>query len=776
MLPQSHSSADGSANEIGVQWQEVQQQLPPDYPEPRHSPLQDTKGANNASTESITEQRSEGSGSRNVKTKAIVHPPNNSNDSREIIPHSFSPTVAVYASADTQELIRLKGVYGGFCGLLRPFGERIHGKVVIRDSVGASKSWENFGINFIELRAEVISPFRDKHHLEYKNKDQVGDHEPTSDRMNKYQSHAAQTPLSTVDMVVERYLYDGGFLHSNKGDDSHPISTQQRSQSVMAAPYYIHFLRKLLANRPMLAHETFSHPVACVIAISSQNPAPIDTLRDLYSDTHQGNSKVPDWVGNEFLRYYVLVHDEEHDDITKSTALFEQMKRHFGLHCHLLRLKVAECSSTNEDCVEIPACTWLSAEEELRNNEYKGSRGQPFFCKHAKSSPDNNFNSDGLKSYLFEFDVAAIKTFIREMTTQSIVPFMEGRVAYWNDQVAARRRGISGRFMSLSKRWTGFGSTRGTKPSPTNTVTAAGNNSYSTQGFYLPDSPEAIMHRLAGYAFMLRDWKLSSSIYEILKTDFGDDKAWKYHAFVSEMLAISLLLTMPLAAPRLKLEAVDHALDAASYSYITRCANFPGAVRCLIVSAELLGTQSGSAAEGAGRWMTRLLELTIMSPLAQNLISERLSGSYTSQQGVGLEHVGSRRRKAAFWNLLAAEAWLSFGNLASAEARHCDAGQFYSSELTRNPLPLLSGMQSYWENVQRKMAISSGGPQDSVQKDPFPDDTETIVQEQTEKPRIGISGKLKRTSILDVPKSPPRIFHAVSHQEEIPGSFNDGFT
>lgn len=38
------------------------------------------------------------------------------------------------------------------------------------------------------------------------------------------------------------------------------------------------------------------------------------------------------------------------------------------------------------------------------------------------------------------------------------------------------------------------------------------------------------MRKLADFAFMLRDWKLAHSVYDLLRTDFNNDKAWKYYA------------------------------------------------------------------------------------------------------------------------------------------------------------------------------------------------------------------------------------------------------
>jgi hypothetical protein len=82
---------------------------------------------------------------------------------------------------------------------------------------------------------------------------------------------------------------------------------------------------------------------------------------------------LPHWVNNTFLRYYVLVHDEDNDDIAKSTALYEQMKRHFGLHCHLLRLRSAQCVPSDDDSVRLPQSEWIAASEEIAAIQKRGS-------------------------------------------------------------------------------------------------------------------------------------------------------------------------------------------------------------------------------------------------------------------------------------------------------------------------------------------------------------------------------------------------------------------
>ncbi|KAL9120782.1 MAG: hypothetical protein Q9187_002657 [Circinaria calcarea] len=722
------------------------------------SSLNDTSQSHASSAESPRKGSGESTPSQDAIAPLPLDARNETDDPREIILQSFLPTVAVYASADTEELIRLKGVYGGLCGLLKPFGERIQGKVVIRDSVGASRSWENFGIHFVEFGPKSRALVLDRQLGEKGDESEFFSSQPLSASIRPIHLDSQSQHNSTpIDEIVRRHLFIDG--QTSQGKDS-KLDLNARLGSDTRAPvppYYAHYLRKLLANRPMVAHETLSHPVACIIAISSQSSSPIETLRELYGDTRQGEKRVPAWAGNEYLRYYILVHDEEQDDIAKSTALFEQMKKHFGLHCHLLRLKSSECGPDRHDGIELPLSSWPSAEDEFREVRQK----------------DGDFGLDDLQPHIFESDAAAIRTFIREMATQSVVPFMEGRVTAWNDQVASRRRGISGRFMSLSKRWTGFGTSRGIKSSSANSVGSSGCNYDSAQGFYAPDSPEATMHRLADYAFMLRDWKLASSIYEILRTDFGDDKVWRYHAAASEMAAISLLFSAPITGLRSTIEAVDQMLDAASYSYITRCANPPAAVRCLVLAVELLRSRGGTAAEDAAKWAARLLELRILSPLAQVLVAERLAVCCASRLGIGRLLWGSRHRKAAFWSLLASELWLSSNNIVNAKARFQDASALYGIPIERDKLPSFSGMHDVWQ----RFGESVDNQNDPPLMDASIVNTNGIVDEESE--QFGTDDCFRNTArpmALGSSGPPPSGIYSMAQQRKDLGYSNDGFS
>ncbi|PZD27540.1 TRAPPC-Trs85 domain containing protein [Pyrenophora tritici-repentis] len=549
-------------------------------------------------------------------------PPGVSDEYRTLIQQAFVPCVAVLADAQTDELIRAKGLEGGLLQLLRPFGESVPGKVTIRDSNGASKSWDDFGVRFIGVD-DAYPDLR---------VDTGGQRTSTSSIRRPRRTGG---DVSQIEELVDRHLQYSEFNrqdpvpdYMNKGEAPVPQTDSTSS------PFHTLYLRRLLSGLPVVPHETFSHPVAGIIAISSRNPHPIEELRRLYNRQHDGDLRFPQWVENDFLRYYVLIHDEETGDIAKSNQTFDSMKRHFGLHCHLLRLKSQQCIASDDDSVRLPTCEWMSASEELAEIQRRETTDD--ITDPAPYFPDS--------------DISSLRTFIRELVTQSIIPNMERSVSTWNEQILSRRRGLSGRFMSLSKRWTPFGSSR-TSSSSSSTISS--NSNYdSLQGFYRPDAPEAIMRRLADYCFMLRDWKLALSTYDILRTDFQNDKAWRHYAGAAEMAALSALMNpQPLSStPKTRAENIDAWIEAAN--------------------AHLVG------------------------PAGHALITERISACYAIRTGTGHYKLGSRRRKAALWAVLAAQNWFQQEKAVQAERALDTALKLFNTRIEHSGTPGSVGLGS----------------------------------------------------------------------------------
>lgn len=322
------------------------------------------------------------------------------------------------------------------------------------------------------------------------------------------------------------------------------------------------------------------------------------------------------------------------------------------------------------------------------------------------------------------------------MVTQSIVPNMERDVAKWNDQVASKRRGLSGRFVSLSKRWTPFGSAARSATNPLGTSASSASNYDSLQGFYRPDTPEAIMRKLADYAFMLRDIKLAQSTYDLLQIDFHNDKAWKYYAGTNEMAAISTLLNTQAWSSKTR-ENINQLLESASYSYSTRCAAPYHALRTLALGVELLKLRGSSTAEDAARWACRVLENRLVGPVGHALFTERVAACLMSRRGMGQLHEwGSRRRKSAMWSTLAADSWLGLDKISQAELCLDDASRLYrqGSDDTPSPLPF-AGMQEFLEALRAAISgvrNAAEGYYGKIERDEEATRVDEPIQEESE--------------------------------------------
>jgi hypothetical protein len=297
-------------------------------------------------------------------------------ETRQIILRGFAPNVAVLASDDLDGLLRERGFKNGFLELLRPYGETVMGKVTVREGTGTSKSWDDFGIRFFGIKEAIIT----------QQQQAPGSTRPSldlraSEPITLFEASTVGGDISHVEEVVDRHLNFAELRPSSRGAESlnspADTATTPAIDTKTISPFYSLYLRRMLSGLPLSPHETFTHPVACVIAISSRNLSPIDEFKRLYASTNTGN-RFPNWVNNEYLRYYVLVHDEDNDDISKSTSLYEQMKRHFSLNCHLLRLRSSQCVSSDDDSIRLPPVEWLSAGEELAIIQKRGKLNYEF--------------------------------------------------------------------------------------------------------------------------------------------------------------------------------------------------------------------------------------------------------------------------------------------------------------------------------------------------------------------------------------------------------------
>jgi len=209
---------------------------------------------------------------------------------------------------------------------------------------------------------------------------------------------------------------------------------------------------------------------------------------------------------------------------------------------------------------------------------------------------------------------------------------------------------------------------------------------------------------------MLRDYKLAASTYELLKTDYANDKAWKHLAGANEMCCISTLLN-PLigtASSKFKIESFDQMLETASYSYATRCSAPSLALRTILLGVELLKVRGRSATELAARWAIRSLELGLLGSIGHVLVSERVTSCFADRIGVGNTSWGTRKRKAALWSVMTADEWMKLGRAEFASERLEEAQELYDEAKNSEAIRDYAGLAEYLTQLRLAVRMKLG--------------------------------------------------------------------
>ncbi|XP_020578144.1 trafficking protein particle complex subunit 8 [Phalaenopsis equestris] len=256
------------------------------------------------------------------------------------------------------------------------------------------------------------------------------------------------------------------------------------------------FNKELRKTISFSEHEAFDHPVACLLVVSSNDAQPINRFVDLFN-TDQLPSLLNDGVMDpKVLKQYLLLHDNHDGTMDKATAILAEMKSTFGpADCRIL-------------CINSSA----GGDGELKDNPWLN------FKAHMSVSQE-------IGSFLNIDDLLEIKEFMQELTSKHIIPYMEQKIRFLNQQVSATRKGFRNQIKNLWWR-------KGKEDAP---ETASGQ-------MYTFSSTESQIRVLGDYAFILRDYELALSNYRLLSTDYKLDKAWKRYAGVQEMMGLAYFM------------------------------------------------------------------------------------------------------------------------------------------------------------------------------------------------------------------------------------------
>ncbi|PPQ62964.1 hypothetical protein CVT24_006070 [Panaeolus cyanescens] len=254
-------------------------------------------------------------------------------------------------------------------------------------------------------------------------------------------------------------------------------------------------------------YEGWNHPVALILAVSTTTPNPLQAITALHSRTLQ----LPAWVDNNLIKYTLIIHPERSSlSDEEAGALFNAVKKQYGLHSYLLPLKLPQPPPAP---VPVPAILPRLPPPPSPDSPQR----PPTPSTPNASDPSASINPLNTLR-MQEQDIQHTARFTREFVVMSVVPWMEKCVMEWNENFSSTRR-LPSRLFSSTRRLFGSPSP---SPAPTpvpSTIGAPGRSNSMPVGTNGGPAPPSQLRRLAEFATILGDYKLAVTVWEALRKD-----------------------------------------------------------------------------------------------------------------------------------------------------------------------------------------------------------------------------------------------------------------
>uniref|UniRef100_A0A5F8GCW6 Trafficking protein particle complex subunit 8 n=1 Tax=Monodelphis domestica TaxID=13616 RepID=A0A5F8GCW6_MONDO len=604
---------------------------------------------------------------------------------QELIPDSFVPCVAALCSEEAERLTRRNHL--GFAELLKPFS-RLTSEVHMRDPNNQLHIIKNLKISVSNIVTQPPLPGAIRKHL--------------SDVVS-----ISQPAEGLVANVI------------TAGDYDLNISA--------TTPWFESYRESFLQSMPASDHEFLNHYLACMLVASSSEPEPVEQFLKLSQEQHRiqhsSDYSYPKWFIPNTLKYYVLLHDVSAGDEQRADSIYEEMKQRYGTQgCYLLKINSRTSNRSSDEQIPDPWSQYLQKNSIQNQESYEDG---PYVIASNKNADSSMLSLDGLdneikdglpnnfKAHPLQLDQSSdpagnfdgtdhiksavslhetkkmntgtlhgacltltdhdrIRQFIQEFTFRGLLPHIEKTIRQLNDQLISRK-GLSRSLFSATKKWFS-----GSKV-PEKSI----NELKNTSGLlYPPEAPELQIRKMADLCFLVQHYDLAYSCYHTAKKDFLNDQAMLYAAGALEMAAVSAFLQP--GAPR---PYPAHYMDTAIQTYRDICKNMVLAERCVLLSAEILKSQSKYSEAAA-----LLIRLTSEdSDLRSALLLEQAAHCFINMKSPMV-------RKFAFHMILAGHRFSKAGQKKHALRCYCQAMQVYKGKgwsLAEDHINFTIGRQSF---------------------------------------------------------------------------------
>ncbi|KAI8920698.1 ER-golgi trafficking TRAPP I complex 85 kDa subunit-domain-containing protein [Entophlyctis helioformis] len=494
-------------------------------------------------------------------------------EGRDFLARVASPLVAVVADPLRVPALLAKSNVPDMALFLRPFGFRHHSGVTVTDMHGATAALDPCYIRFVEAHAaESPDPALFQSVL-------------AADVMARYNAAAHVLPALRTIADVESFRETAGFE--------------------AMTPWFSHYRNLVALHTGASEHDTFNHPVACLVVVSTSDPSVVATAQSLLSESNLPSILMRPYMDPSVLRLYLLLHDPEEAPNADPAAILADMQR-AGLQTHLLTINsqpaepdqkpivpdvwspfIAETAALNRKLASSsPIAPGLGStlpsiiDQPFQLPSDAGVPQPPPLIDVPQSPPALSLSQQGLSHgrglRLSVSDFQAVDVLIKDFLLKQVLDRITRQMRDWERDIASARRGLSGRLFKVGLKY--FGASKSAAPAPSAYMDMA------TRTTVFPfASPELIMRRLGDYAVMIRDYKYALTVYESVKKDFSANERYvKFYAGVQEMIAVAALLV----TDNPNKTGVESALEASVQAYTdAKCPIY--ATRAALLVAEM---------------------------------------------------------------------------------------------------------------------------------------------------------------------------------------------
>lgn len=435
--------------------------------------------------------------------------------------------------------------------------------------------------------------------------------------------------------------------------------------------YHKFFSLAISSTTYLSPYETFNHPVVSLISIDVSVGQGYEQARDSlmkFKTLNHSVNNFPIFMSTvDILPVFLLCYNEDSEEETNACQqLANQLKKQ--LFVESLLLPLWKTSYLNNTEVELHQPVMSSLEEML------------YFLRNPMSVR--------LPLQLINTTYNVLEKLVKDL----MVPFMKRKITFWEETILQPRKSLfhGAKFFKklMSKNTSGSN----------NYQAASLGQDKNGKEYFIASSTELLMRKLADWSMMLSDFKTAYSTYESLIQDLENYP--KYLASCFEWCAVSLLMgAQNIVTVKMIKNDIDPLLQRSLETYENCAANEDTTgdehyvpvrsyeTRCMFLASELFLSLSDTwtSTPYALSSLETILGECRLGPCSQIMIWERLSDCYYQRIDPRIRHKNSaqgakmtvnksvpveeaneeivtrgltRKRKAAFFRLIAANKWV----------------------------------------------------------------------------------------------------------------------